>query len=118
EDVLDHEEFEAAQNYLPLYRWGDTAAGTLHTRLSDETFADLDAKIARDMVTTTGLSFGNSLQELTARMVEFAINFDLLCYVGAEVDGYAADLGRALMGDAWTRGGEGTGGFSTVMAVI
>ena len=87
---------DSDSQYLPVNRWSG-ATGEMHSRLSENPFEDIAAKIQRNGTYPVLMSLGNSMWSGGTGMTSAAIRMDVLGAAGQTADNAAATIGSSLM---------------------
>lgn len=81
---------------LPIQRWA-SSAGSFHTRLGSKITDDFGQKLSRSIVAPIALTVGNSMWQMSAGIMEFSEQFDILQSVGCRADEAAARIGSGMI---------------------
>ena len=84
------------EDLLPVNRWHD-ATTRLHSRLGQNAWDDIDAKIQRNGTYPVLMSLGNSMWAGATSMTSAAVKMDVLAAAGETADKAAATVGNSLI---------------------
>jgi hypothetical protein len=84
------------EDLLPVNRWHD-ATTRLHSRLGQNAWDDIDAKIQRNGTYPVLMSLGNSMWAGATSMTSAAVKMDVLAAAGETADKAAATVGNSLL---------------------
>jgi len=84
------------EDLLPVNRWHD-ATTRLHSRLGQNAWDDIDAKIQRNGTYPVLMSLGNSMWAGATSMTSAAVKMDVVAAAGETADKAAATVGNSLI---------------------